>query len=83
MVWGSHPLLRTGVPTWHLVMDDMGGRLAERGGGGSLTTTKGRSSIWLMLLNSCARMPGTLSLATSVPDQTGPCIHSISSLRGT
>ena len=44
-LWGAHPLFRTGVPTWHFVMDDMGGRLAECGTGGSLTTTKGRSSI--------------------------------------
>ena len=77
----AHLLLRTGVPTWHLVMDEMGGRLAERGGRGSLTTTKGRSSIWLMLLKSCIRMTSNLSLATSAA-KSGLCIPTASSLCG-
>lgn len=51
---GSHPFLRTGVPTWHLVMDEMGGRLPERCCGcGLLTSAKGRSSIWLTVLKIC------------------------------
>ena len=83
----AHPLLRTGVPTWQRVMEEMGGRLPLRRCG-SLTTTNGRSSIWLMVLKICTG-EHLVSLLLSSNDMTPAAgslwraftLHSLSLLR--
>lgn len=56
---GANLLLLTGVPTWHLVME--GGvavpLMMSAASFGGRASTKGRSSISLMLLYICSRQP--------------------------